>query len=52
MYSGRVAEVLREAIVDGVLEEGTPLVETQLAAQLAVLAMKPASKAIPLTQVR
>jgi len=31
-----VAEVLREAIVDGVLEEGTPLVEAQLAEQLAV----------------
>jgi DNA-binding GntR family transcriptional regulator len=31
-----VAEVLREAIVDGVLAEGTPLVEAQLAAQLAV----------------
>jgi DNA-binding GntR family transcriptional regulator len=36
VYSGRVAELLREAIVDGVLPEGTPLVETQLAAQLAV----------------
>jgi len=33
VYSGRVAEVLREAIVDGVLEAGTPLVETQLAAE-------------------
>jgi DNA-binding GntR family transcriptional regulator len=31
-----VAEVLREAIVDGALEEGTPLVETQLAAELRV----------------
>jgi len=36
VYSGRVAEVLREAIVDGVLEAGTPLVETQLAAELRV----------------
>jgi DNA-binding GntR family transcriptional regulator len=36
VYSGRVAAVLREAIVDGILEEGTPLVETQLAAELRV----------------
>lgn len=36
VYSGRVAELLREAIVDGVLEEGTPLVETQLAAELSI----------------
>jgi DNA-binding GntR family transcriptional regulator len=36
LYSGRVARVLREAIVDGELPEGTPLVETQLAAELQV----------------
>ncbi len=36
MYSGAIARLLREAIVDGALEEGTPLVETQLAAQLSV----------------
>lgn len=36
VYSGRVAEVLREAIVDGALEEGTPLVEAQLAGELRV----------------
>ncbi len=36
LYSGRVTRLLREAIVDGELREGTPLVETQLAAQLAV----------------
>jgi DNA-binding GntR family transcriptional regulator len=36
VYSGRVAELLREAIVEGVLEEGTPLVETQLAAELSI----------------
>ena len=36
VYSGRVAELLREAIVEGALEEGTPLVETQLAAELSI----------------
>jgi GntR family transcriptional regulator, gluconate operon transcriptional repressor len=36
MHAGRVARLLREAIVDGALAEGTPLIETQLAAQLAV----------------
>ena len=36
VYSGTIARLLREAIVDGVLAEGTPLVETQLAAQLSV----------------
>ena len=36
LYSGRVARVLREAIVDGALPEGTPLVEAQLAAELSV----------------
>ena len=36
LYSGRVARVLREAIVDGELAEGTPLVEAQIAAELAV----------------
>ena len=36
VYSGRVAELLREAIVDGALAEGTPLVEAQLAAELSV----------------
>ena len=36
VYSGQVARVLREAIVDGALAEGTPLVEAQLAAQLSV----------------
>ena len=36
VYSGRVAELLREAIVDGVLAEGTPLVEAQLAGELSV----------------
>ena len=36
MYSGRITGLLREAIVDGALTEGTPLVETQLAAQLSV----------------
>lgn len=36
VYSGRVAAVLREAIVDGSLEAGAPLVEARLAEQLAV----------------
>jgi DNA-binding GntR family transcriptional regulator len=36
LHSGRIARLLREAIVDGALAEGTPLVETQLAAQLSV----------------
>jgi DNA-binding GntR family transcriptional regulator len=36
VYSGRVAELLREAIVDGALAEGTPLVETQLATELSI----------------
>jgi DNA-binding GntR family transcriptional regulator len=36
VYSGTIARLLREAIVDGALAEGTPLVETQLAAQLSV----------------
>jgi DNA-binding GntR family transcriptional regulator len=36
LYSGRVARVLREAIVDGELAESTPLVEAQLAAELSV----------------
>jgi DNA-binding GntR family transcriptional regulator len=36
LYSGRIAKLLREAIVDGELAEGTPLVETQLAAELSV----------------
>jgi len=36
VYSGRIARQLRESIVDGVLAEGTPLVETQLAADLSV----------------
>lgn len=36
LYSGRIAKLLREAIVDGELPEGTPLVETQLAAELSV----------------
>jgi GntR family transcriptional regulator, gluconate operon transcriptional repressor len=36
VHSGRIARLLREAIVDGALAEGTPLVETQLAAQLSV----------------
>jgi DNA-binding GntR family transcriptional regulator len=36
VYSGRVAELLREAIVEGTLAEGTPLVETQLAAELSI----------------
>jgi DNA-binding GntR family transcriptional regulator len=36
VYSGRVASVLREAIVEGSLETGAPLVEARLAEQLAV----------------
>ena len=36
MYSGPIARALREAIVDGAFAPGTPLVETQLAEQLAV----------------
>jgi len=36
LYSGRIASLLREAIVDGEIREGTPLVETQLAAELSV----------------
>lgn len=36
IYSGRVASILREAIVEGTLEAGAPLVEARLAAQLAV----------------
>jgi DNA-binding GntR family transcriptional regulator len=36
LHSGRIARLLREAIVDGELPEGSPLVETQLAAEFAV----------------
>jgi DNA-binding GntR family transcriptional regulator len=36
VYSGQVARVLREAIVDGELAEGTPLVEAQLADRLSI----------------
>jgi DNA-binding GntR family transcriptional regulator len=36
MYSGPIARALREAIVDGEFPPGTPLVEHQLAEQLAV----------------
>ena len=36
VYSGRIAHALRQSIVDGVLAAGTPLVESQLAAELAV----------------
>lgn len=36
MYSGPIARALRESIVDGAFAPGTPLVESQLAAQLAV----------------
>ena len=36
VYSGRIARALRESIVDGVLPAGTPLVENQLAVELAV----------------
>jgi DNA-binding GntR family transcriptional regulator len=36
VYSGWVAATLREAIIDGELEAGTPLVEMRLAEQLSV----------------
>ncbi|MFN0154017.1 MAG: GntR family transcriptional regulator [Gaiella sp.] len=36
LYSGRALTLLRQAIVDGSLVSGTPLIETQLAARLAV----------------
>ena len=36
VHSGRIARALSEAIVDGALPAGTPLVENQLAADLAV----------------
>jgi DNA-binding GntR family transcriptional regulator len=36
LHSGRTVTLLRQAIVDGSLPSGTPLVETQLAQQLAV----------------
>lgn len=36
VYSGRVTSILREAIVEGTLEAGAPLVEARLAEQLAV----------------
>jgi len=36
VYSGRVASILREAIVDGTLPAGAPLVEARLAEQLSV----------------
>ncbi len=36
VYSGRVTSLLREAIVEGELEAGAPLVEARLAEQLAV----------------
>ena len=36
LHSGRTLTLLRQAIVDGSLVSGTPLVETQLAQQLAV----------------
>jgi DNA-binding GntR family transcriptional regulator len=36
LYSGRALTLLRQAIVDGSLTSGTPLIETQLAQQLAV----------------
>ena len=36
LHSGRTLTLLRQAIVDGSLASGTPLVETQLAQQLAV----------------
>ncbi|ADB52736.1 GntR family transcriptional regulator [Conexibacter woesei] len=36
IYSGRVAAVLREAIIDGTLHSGTPLVEARVADELAV----------------
>jgi GntR family transcriptional regulator, gluconate operon transcriptional repressor len=36
LYSGRIADQLREAIIDGSLPGGTPLVEMRLAEQLSV----------------
>jgi DNA-binding GntR family transcriptional regulator len=36
VHSGRIAGLLREAIVSGALPEGTPLVETRLADELSV----------------
>jgi DNA-binding GntR family transcriptional regulator len=36
IYSGWVAAVLREAIIDGTLASGTPLVEARVADELAV----------------
>jgi DNA-binding GntR family transcriptional regulator len=36
LYSGRIAGLLREAIIDGSLPAGTPLVEMRLAEQLSV----------------
>jgi DNA-binding GntR family transcriptional regulator len=36
LYSGRIARLLRESIVEGELPAGTPLVETQLASELSV----------------
>lgn len=36
LYSGRALTLLRQAIVDGSLSTGSPLIETQLARQLAV----------------
>jgi DNA-binding GntR family transcriptional regulator len=36
LHSGRVANLLREAIVDGTLAAGTPLVEARVAEELAV----------------
>ena len=36
VYSGRVATYLREAIIAGTLEPGTPLVEARLAEQISV----------------
>jgi DNA-binding GntR family transcriptional regulator len=36
VYSGRVTSILREAIVEGELEAGAPLVEARLAEQLSV----------------
>lgn len=36
VHSGRIARALRESIIDGALAAGTPLVENQLAVELAV----------------
>jgi DNA-binding GntR family transcriptional regulator len=36
LYSGRMLTLLRQAIIDGSLASGTPLIETQLAARLEV----------------